>query len=83
MLSLKSISKAESQAKTQVMNVLGLVNGDDMMLFVWYFLVSSFQNAVNDVLVFKTPFIKSHPISSPAHVYLLRKNMCSSSAAVE
>ena len=32
------------------------INGDDMMLFVWYFLVSSLQNAVNAVSIYKVSF---------------------------
>ena len=72
---LKSMFILPIHANIHFTKVSTLINGAANMLFVLYFLVSSLQNPVKDILALLTMLMKSHPISSPAHVSLDRKKI--------
>ena len=72
---LKSILKADIQQKNQDIKLLGLMKGPAIIFVVWYFLVISLWKELNEHLVLCTASTKSQPISSPATVKGVLKNM--------
>ena len=77
---LKSILKADIQQKNQDIKLLGLMKGPAIISVVWYLLVILLQKELNEHLVLCTASTKSQPISSPAAVKGVFKNIDFSSA---
>ena len=72
---LKSILKADIQQKIQDIKLLGLMKEPAIIFVVWYLLVILLQKKLNEHLVLCTASMKSQPISSPAAVKDVLKNM--------